>query len=271
MIKAQKKLDAGRPSVVVGGKRLLKIRANLEAAGLTQVQWQDRWDAARLFLTADGESGKRYGNDTIRVTPAGVVPVNLPKPLTHLAPGGVLTLGAPVRFSHRRQEWLDRVTAHRAVRSDISYNPDTDRWYLDASWSADVPQPTLEAALAGRVLAVDLNDGHFAAAVLDSCGNRVGDVHTVPYTLRGLPASTRDGHLRAAISALIRLAAQHSCPTIAIEDLNFADARTVGRETMGRGRKGKTFRRTVAGLPTAQFRDRLTGMAHHAGDHRRGR
>jgi hypothetical protein len=56
---AQARLDAGRPSIVVGGKRLLKTRANLDAAGLTPDQWRDRWDAARMFLTADGESGKR--------------------------------------------------------------------------------------------------------------------------------------------------------------------------------------------------------------------
>jgi len=67
------------------------------------------------------------------------------------------------------------------------------------------------------------------------------------------------------VSALIRLATDHDCPTIAVEDLNFANARATGRETMGHGRKGKTFRATVAGLPTAQSRDRLAGMAYHAG------
>ncbi|GAA2654388.1 hypothetical protein [Streptomyces vastus] len=34
---------------------------------------------------------------------------------------------------------------------------------------------------------------------------------------------------------------------------------------MGRGRRGKAFRRTVAGIPTARFRERLRGMAYHAG------
>jgi len=49
------------------------------------------------------------------------------------------------------------------------------------------------------------------------------------------------------------------------EDLDFADARATGREKLGRGRRGKAFRRTVAGIPTARFRDRFAGMAHHAG------
>jgi hypothetical protein len=50
-----------------------------------------------------------------------------------------------------------------------------------------------------------------------------------------------------------------------IENLDFTDARATGREKLGRGRRGKAFRRTVAGIPTAKFRDRLAGMAHHAG------
>ena len=34
---------------------------------------------------------------------------------------------------------------------------------------------------------------------------------------------------------------------------------------MGRGRRGKTFRRTVAGIPIARFRGRLAAMAATAG------
>ncbi|MFA3843945.1 hypothetical protein ACEG43_49210, partial [Streptomyces aureus] len=52
---------------------------------------------------------------------------------------------------------------------------------------------------------------------------------------------------------------------IVVENLNFDDARATGRERMGRGRRGKTLRRTVAGIPTARFRERLRGMAFHAG------
>ncbi|WP_240797911.1 hypothetical protein [Streptomyces sp. F001] len=50
-----------------------------------------------------------------------------------------------------------------------------------------------------------------------------------------------------------------------VENLGFADARATGRETMGRGGRGKRFRRTVAGIPTARFRERLRGMAFHQG------
>ncbi|MCX5297495.1 hypothetical protein OG898_13565 [Streptomyces sp. NBC_00193] len=111
---------------------------------------------------------------------------------------------------------------------------------------------------------MDLNAGHLAACVVDVHGNPVGPPITIPTDLTG-PTSRRDGHLRQAISELIRLARHHGCAGLAIENLGFADARATGRETMGRGKRGKTFRRTVAGLPTARFRDRLAGMAHHAG------
>jgi len=60
--------------------------------------------------------------------------------------------------------------------------------------------------------------------------------------------------------------AQHAgCTALVVENLDFADARATGRETMGRGRRGKRFRRIVAGIPTAGFRTRLTAMAHRRG------
>ena len=71
--------------VVRGGKRLANTRHHLDEAQLTPQQWRQRWNAARMFLSADGESGKRYGNETIRVTPDGEVSIKLPAPLAHLA------------------------------------------------------------------------------------------------------------------------------------------------------------------------------------------
>jgi hypothetical protein len=50
-----------------------------------------------------------------------------------------------------------------------------------------------------------------------------------------------------------------------VEDLNFTDIRWAGRETLGHGRRGKSFRRTIAGIPTGRFRDLLVGMATNAG------
>jgi len=114
-------------------------------------------------------------------------------------------------------------------------------------------------------LAVDLNAQHLDGWVLDSSGNPLGPPRTIPLVLDGLPASTRDGRLREAVAAIIRLAGQHGCRALMVEDLDFADVRQAGRETLGRGARGKRLRRTVAGMPTRQFRDLLAGMAANAG------
>src|SRR5674476_294513 len=79
-----------------------------------------------------------------------------------------------------------------------------------------------------------------------------GEPLTVPLVVTGLPQATRDARVREAITTLIHAAQARGCVALAIENLNFADARSTGRETMGRGRRGKKFRSTVAGLPTAQ-------------------
>ena len=140
----------------------------------------------------------------------------------------------------------------------------------DASWKCPMQEsPTLDQLAGHRVLAVDLNAGHVAAMVVDGSGNPVGRPLTIPLTLNGLPATTRDGHLRAAISSLIALAKEHGCQAVVIENLDFKDARELGRERGGhrpsRGRRGKHFRRTVSGIPTAKFGDRLVQMAANAG------
>jgi IS605 OrfB family transposase len=112
---------------------------------------------------------------------------------------------------------------------------------------------------------VDLNALHLDGWVLDPSGNPVGVPYTIPLVLEGLPASTRDGRLRAAVAEVVHLAKAADCRCIVVEDLDFADARQTGRETMGRGAGGKRFRRLVAGMPTRQFRQLLVGMAANAG------
>ena len=86
-------------SVVRGGKALLRTRNNLAAAGLTEDQWRREWESARLFLTADGEKDKAWGNETIRWNPdEGWLEIKLPAPLAHLAnrPHGRYRLSCPV-------------------------------------------------------------------------------------------------------------------------------------------------------------------------------
>ena len=231
-------LAAGRASITVGGKRLWRNRNHLDADDMTEQQWRNKWDAARLFLTADGEFGKAGGNETIRVDEAGRLRIKVPAALAGEL-GSHLVLAAPVQFHHRRAEWAARVSARQAVRYDISYDPSRGRWYLDASWTLSPgPVPDLDDLRAGPVLGVDLNADHVAACVLDSSGNPIGEPISIAVDTAGLRASRRDGRVRAAISSLLDLAHQQNCPAIVVENLDFADARATGRETLGRGRAG---------------------------------
>ncbi len=157
-----------------------------------------------------------------------------------------------------------------AVRYDIALNPERGRWYLDASWRIPPqPAPSLQELRQRRLLAVDLNHGHLAAWVITPDGNPAGPPLTIPLQLAGLPASQRDGRLRAAICQLLRTARERGCAAIAVENLNFTDAREQGRERTGsrpsHGKRGRGYRRTVAGIPTGRFRDRAAQMAANQG------
>jgi IS605 OrfB family transposase len=262
---AEVALAAGRPSITVGGKRLWRNRNHLDASEMTEQQWRNEWDAARLFLTADGESGKAGGNESIRVDADGRLRIKTPAALVARF-GSHVVIGEPIGFTHRGGEWADRVAAWRAVRYDITFDPARDRWYLHASWkTAPEPAPALDELRHGRVLGVDLNDGHLAGCVLDGSGNPIGAPVSFAMPTAGLRASRRDGRVRAVITAVLDHAQQHNCAAIVVENLDFTDARATGRETLGRGARGKRLRRTIAGIPTRRFRDRLISMAARRG------
>jgi IS605 OrfB family transposase len=247
--------------VVRGGKRLARGRHNLADAGLTETEWRERWEAERWFLQADGESGKRYGNETIRVTPEGRVSIKLPTPIAKLANAkhGRYVLTAPVRFPHRQGEWADRVEANRAVAYRIHYDVPRGRWYLTASWQIlSVKTTPLHAALADGVVGVDTNADHLAAWRLDAHGNPVGEPKTFGYDLSGT-ARHRDAQVRQALIRLLHWAARHGL-AVAVEDLDFEAEKT--REKHGRR---KRFRNLISGMPVAKLRARLVSMAAELG------
>lgn len=160
-----------------GGRKLLGNRHNLPAAQHTAQQWRERWETERWFLQADGESGKRFGNETIRVTPDGEVSVKLPAPLAHHANAkhGRYVLSSPVQFKHRGEEWRDRIEANRAVAYRIHLDVARGRWYLTTSWTRPtVKTIPLAMARAKGMAGVDTNADHFAAYQLDAHGNPVG-------------------------------------------------------------------------------------------------
>ncbi|MQY40327.1 hypothetical protein SRB17_83600 [Streptomyces sp. RB17] len=254
--------EAGKVSVVRGGRRLLKQRHNLTDPQKTPAQWRGEWEAARWFLTADGESGKRYGNETIRVTPDGEISIKLPAPLADLANArhGRYVLAARVAFPHRGGEWRDRIEANRAVAYRIHLDVSRDRWYLDASWTRkDLPVIPLDSLRAGGVIGVDTNADHLAAWLLDEHGNPTGAPRRFDYDLTGT-ADHRDAQLRHALTRLLHWARDCGVQAIAIEDLDFTDSKT--REKHGRR---KRFRQLISGIPTGKLRARLLSMCAEAG------
>lgn len=268
LMNTETRIAQGRVSVVRGGRRLAKSRQNLAQAQLDESEWREHWAAARLFLSANGSRDWSLGNGTIRVHPIeNWLELRLPAPLINLAnrPHNRYRLSCKVVFRHRAEAWATQVFTG-SVRYDISFDPSRRRWYLDASWSLPrLSVPGLAELATSRVVAVDLNAGHLACWVVDPPGNPVGQAHTIPLELGGLDTAGRDGRLRAAISELIAVAHAHNCRVLAIENLDFEDARAVGRERLGRGRRGKRVRRIVSGIPTGKFRNRLVQMCTNQG------
>jgi hypothetical protein len=261
-----------RVRVTAGGRRLAKTRHNLQP-GLTAAKWREAWDATRWRIEAVGSGDEPFGNLTITVTPDGEVSIRLPRPLEHLANArrGRYVLSGMARFAYRQDEWLTRITGGKPVSYTITRKPGRAGVYLTAAWATKPETPCVgpeapgsEVRAAGPVVGVDLNDGHLAVRRLDAHGNPVGKPGRIEFSLTG-SAVRRNAQVRHAITRLIHCAKRHGTGVIAIEDLNFTDARTVGRETMGRGQRRRRFLKTVTGIPTAVFRRRLVTQAHKQG------
>ncbi|MGH7488469.1 MAG: hypothetical protein ACREMY_23160, partial [bacterium] len=273
LARAEADRAAKRVRVVDGGKRLAKIRSRLDAAGLTQAQWQQKWNCARYRIRANGSRDEPFGNLTINVAPNGQVSLRLPKPLEYLANAKCrrFVLSSKAQFCYRADEWAARITGRQSISYAITRKPGRAGRYLTASWATPpealgvVPGlPEADVFATGRIVAVDLNDGNLAVRRLDAHGNPFGQPERIDIDLIGC-STRRDAQVRHAVTRLIRYTGRHNIATIAVEDLDFADVRTIGRETMGRGRRGKRFRKTVTGIPTAVFHKRLAAQTAAAG------
>ena len=240
----EQRLAEGRVSVVAGGKRLLHKRHNLEEAGIILEEWRRHWDTKRMFISADSETGKAFGNETIRVSPHSNDEYTV-----------------PIRWNHLAGEWKAQASSDRAVGYAIRLDPDRDRWYITASWSLPPKEsPTVsEAAKSGRCLAIDVNSGHLDARILDTHGNPVGRPIRKDIPEQGSSAH-RLGGLREAVSQLVKWAQRQGVSVIAIERLDFTDIRT--RQRGRRGKPGKTTRRKVCGIPTSRFTHTICSAAY---------
>jgi hypothetical protein len=262
---------AGRVHVVRGGRKLLHARLHLQQAGLDMAQWRQQWFEARLRIEADGEAGKRYGNETIAIAPDGTVTIKLPPELAvrfadHCDRHGRYTLEAVCVFANRDAEWRAQARANRAVGYSVRF--ENGRCYLTASFTPtrpDLPEGVddetlLAAARAGGTIGIDNNADHLAAWRLDGHGNPVGRPARIEVDYGG-STSRRDAQVRHACSELIRHARDTGATTLVIEDLGFETSR---EECGWAGRSGRAFRGMVAGMPTGKFAARLIAMAHRA-------
>ncbi|MCT4356956.1 hypothetical protein M5362_27940 [Streptomyces sp. Je 1-79] len=205
----------GRVHVVRGGRDLLRQRLHLDRSQCLLGDWRDRWWEARNRIEADGEAGKTYGNQSLRVGPDGVVVIKLPAALAerhreHCDRFGRYMLDARCVFAYRDAEWRSHISAHRA---GYTVRFDGGRCYVTASFTPVAPclpegaddAAVMAAALAGGVLGVDHNADHLAVWRLDVHGNPVGRPDRVDVDYSG-SASHRDAQVRHACSAVIRAA-----------------------------------------------------------------
>jgi hypothetical protein len=235
--------DNHRVRVVEGGKRLAQTRHNLPAANLTVSGWREEWDCARDRIEAKGSGDEPFGNLTITVTPAGEVSLRLPKPLERLAnaPHGRYILSCRAVFSHRADEWRARITGGQSVAYAITRRPDRGGRYLTAAWACPptsdlvgAQDPNDEVRADDPVVGVDLNEGHLALRRLDEHGNPVGRPERINLNLTGSSAR-RDAQVRHAVTQLLHYTARHGLGTVAVEDLDFADARSSGAKPWAGG------------------------------------
>jgi IS605 OrfB family transposase len=257
----QRDYSAGRVHVTQGGKDRLRQRLHLEDSS-AESQWQRDWVNARRRIEADGESGKKFGNQTIRVSPDGMVLIKLPPALAErwseaCDEHGRYQLSTTATFHYRADKWLDQVLEYRAIGYRISF--EGDRCYIAASFTP--PAHDSIQVSPGTMYGIDHNVDHFAGWLIDRHGNPVGRPDRFPIDNSG-SVPRRDAQVRHAVSQIIRRAKALGAVAIAIEDLDFETQ----REELGwGGSRGRGFRRIVSGMPTANFAVRLAAMAGRAG------
>ncbi|MER7197265.1 transposase [Streptomyces sp. CB01635] len=279
-------LRAGIVRVVRGGKDLLRNRLHLAAAGLDETVWRQRWYEARIRIEADGEAGKRFGNQSIQVSPDGAVLVKLPGELAHKYADrsdqhGRYRLDATCSFAYRNAEWAAQVAANRAVGYSIGFRD--GRCYLNAAFTParpdlpeDVDDETLmKAALACGVIGIDHNADHLAAWRLDVHGNPVGRPGRIDIDYTGT-TDRRNAQVRQACSELIhssRWGRQYWCKASSTKvhktSGHDAAALVLGRRGQGLGARRRA-EKTVSRKKTEAARIRCVETRPGAGteDHR---
>ena len=150
-----------------------------------------------MFLTADGESGKAGGNETIRVDEAGRLRIKVPAALVEQF-GTHLVIAAPVQFQPPRRRVVRRGWRRGERCATTSATTPTGALVSGRSWkTAPEPVAELDELRAGPVLGVDLNADHLAAV----CSTRRATRSVNPSPS---PCDTAGWRLRGAMGGCAR-------------------------------------------------------------------
>ena len=196
------------------------------------------------------------GNEMIRWHPdAGWLEISCPPRSPTWRTGRTAGTGSrPRSSSPYRGDEVAAQAASGAVRYDISYDPARGRWYVDASLEGRArPRASLD-----ELRRIRSSRSMSTTATSPPPSSRRRQRPRRPRHHRpgpaGLPSTTRDGRLRAAISSLIAAAKatarrRSSSRTSTSPRPAPKDANAHGSRLPGAG-AARDFRRTVAGIPT---------------------
>ena len=227
------------------------------------------------YITRSVQAMSRSAISPSRSPPTSKSACDYRDPLEHLANAkhGRYVLSRTAVFCYSADEWRARITCGKSVSYTITRKPGRAGRYLTAAWGLHTNNfrhhryrnsrgptfgPTVRSSAWISTTVISPCEAWTRTAIRSAYQNASAS------TSAG-PAARRDAQVRHAITRLIHYtdAPRYRHPCGGGPRLRRRAHR--GRETMGRGSRGKCFRKTVAGIPIAVFRNRLLRKAHRRG------
>jgi IS605 OrfB family transposase len=227
------RLEAARPSLVFGGRKLWNAQHDLEANGYASYEeWLLDWRKARseaFFLV--GSKDESFGNQSCQYNPATKeLSVRLPD-----AQGGRIRLKG-VSFAYGQEEIEKAILSEQAV--SYRFVRKEKGWYLFASTARSQVKTTTD--IARGAVGVDVGPGFLAVVETDASGNPIWKKTIRLDLFRKTRAQTRTILEEAAIGIVDH--AKKAGKPVVIEALDFAAKKAELRE------RGKGYARMLSGF-----------------------
>ena len=213
--------------MTLGGKRLRETD-------------KDRYFAKRFFISAQGETGKIGGNETLSIR-GNELRINIPRFLKQRL-GDKFSIPVP-EFSHGENNIRHAIGERTPVSIEIRKTVDGNGFEIFVKVKC---APRKKVQSPKRTLGIDLNYDHLAVAVLDQYGSPVGRGHKVFYNNTGSTTHSL-AQIRHAVNALTKLSRSVNARTWVIEDLKGF----TGSKSRQDNQKGAWFRRLVSRIPAS--------------------